>query len=337
MIQIELKLENIYQLNVSVATDASKVAFHLYSGKEKLKATDYSNSTNHIFSLEKPGNYRVRVLTQKTGTKKVGMSDFIRFDGFPSLQEKRDGRPIVVHGLSKDSISAAKIFELKSTVAGIIDPTGTHVGSSVFGFPIIASPPKDSIVASLEKYLIPAGDHAVQTFRLELGADDLLSRHLNKIRAMSIYRLAHGLYLEGMEKQAHFLEMFVLSKFNSRIPYQAVIGEGTELGVGGIGVAIHPRAVIGRGCTIGQNSTIGGRSRHQMNFEVGDNVYIGPGAKCVGGKIGSNVVVGANAVVTKEVPDNVVVAGVPAKIISRNVEDYRGYTHRSRDRNRPSL
>jgi maltose O-acetyltransferase len=49
---------------------------------------------------------------------------------------------------------------------------------------------------------------------------------------------------------------------------------------------------------------------------IKDNVWIGASATINPGvTIGNNVVVGAGAVVTKDVPDNVVVAGVPAKVI----------------------
>lgn len=49
---------------------------------------------------------------------------------------------------------------------------------------------------------------------------------------------------------------------------------------------------------------------------IGDNVYIGAGAIIMNPvKIGSNVIIGAGSVVIKDIPDNCIVAGNPAKII----------------------
>lgn len=60
-----------------------------------------------------------------------------------------------------------------------------------------------------------------------------------------------------------------------------------------------------------------GRSGVQATPVIGNRVYIAPGAKLFGGiKIGDNVAIGANAVVTKDLPDYAVAVGVPAKIIS---------------------
>ena len=106
--------------------------------------------------------------------------------------------------------------------------------------------------------------------------------------------------------------------YNSKVPYQARIGKGTKLGYDGIGVVIHSESVIGRNCSVGQQVTIGGgNSRYPGVPVIGDNVHMHKGAIIYGGiTVGDNAESGANAVVNKPVPDNAVVAGVPAKIIT---------------------
>ena len=75
---------------------------------------------------------------------------------------------------------------------------------------------------------------------------------------------------------------------------------------------------IGENCSINQQVTIG--YIDDINSPtIGDNVRITAGAKVLGGvKIGDNVTVGANAVVLKDVPNNCVVVGVPARIIRKD-------------------
>jgi serine O-acetyltransferase len=96
-----------------------------------------------------------------------------------------------------------------------------------------------------------------------------------------------------------------------------------------VGIYISPDAEIGPGLTIhtpfgiivGPNR-IGSHLTIQSGVVIaagtrgiGDNVYFGAGAKVMGGaKIGSNVVVAANSLVLTDVPDNMTVLGVPARI-----------------------
>jgi serine O-acetyltransferase len=75
---------------------------------------------------------------------------------------------------------------------------------------------------------------------------------------------------------------------------------------------------IGKNCSVNQLVVIGWTDRTRGPI-LGDNVSVKAGAKVLGPiTIGNNVTVGANAVVTKDVPANCVVAGVPARIIRRN-------------------
>ena len=67
---------------------------------------------------------------------------------------------------------------------------------------------------------------------------------------------------------------------------------------------------------IGPCVTLGDRSGVHSVPVVGDDVYIGTGAKLLGDiRIGNRAVIGANAVVLESVPDDAVVAGVPARVI----------------------
>ena len=86
------------------------------------------------------------------------------------------------------------------------------------------------------------------------------------------------------------------------------------------GIVIGESAKIGKNCTIFQQVTLGGArigdGKQEKYPKVGDNVVIFAGAKLIGDiTIGSNVVIAAGAVVTKNIPDGVVVGGNPAKII----------------------
>jgi serine O-acetyltransferase len=89
----------------------------------------------------------------------------------------------------------------------------------------------------------------------------------------------------------------------------------------GSGTVIGETAEVGDNVTIYQNVSLGGTSLKQEKRHptVGNNVVIGAGAKLLGPiVIGDNVKIGSNSVVTKDVPPNSVVVGVPGKIVSRN-------------------
>ena len=77
---------------------------------------------------------------------------------------------------------------------------------------------------------------------------------------------------------------------------------------------------VGRNCTIFQHVTIGYVNEENGKPVLGDNVILYAGAKVLGNvKIGDNSIVGANAVVVKDVPANCTVVGVyPAYIVRRN-------------------
>ncbi len=104
--------------------------------------------------------------------------------------------------------------------------------------------------------------------------------------------------------------------YTSDANYRAQIGPGFSM-YHVFGTAWDKDVIIGNNVTILHGVTLG---RKNNKFPtIMDNVYIGPGACILGGiVIGKNSVIGANATVTKDVPDNAVVVGNPAKIISFN-------------------
>ena len=74
---------------------------------------------------------------------------------------------------------------------------------------------------------------------------------------------------------------------------------------------------VGNFCSFNAGVVIGEKGSDKTP-RIGDHVNIAPGAKVFGGiTIGNNVFIAANAVVTKDVPDNTIVGGVPATIIKR--------------------
>jgi serine acetyltransferase len=89
------------------------------------------------------------------------------------------------------------------------------------------------------------------------------------------------------------------------------------------GIFISQGAVLGTGCTIFQQVTIGSNTLKDTKRggapRIGDGVYIGAGAKIIGGvAIGSNVRIGANCAVAQDIPDNCTVVQGAVRIIPHN-------------------
>jgi serine O-acetyltransferase len=97
----------------------------------------------------------------------------------------------------------------------------------------------------------------------------------------------------------------------------AQIGPGLFIGHHG-GIWISPAAVLGANCNIAQGVTIGRAGRISRPAPVlGDRVWVGPNATISGPvRVGNGAVVAANSLVVASVPDNGVVIGVPARVMS---------------------
>ncbi len=97
-----------------------------------------------------------------------------------------------------------------------------------------------------------------------------------------------------------------------------VIGPGLAIVHYGT-IVISSKCQIGNNCRMHAGVNIGTNAGESAAATIGDNVYIGPGVKIIGSvRIGNDSVLGANAVVTKDVRESTTVGGIPAKVISEN-------------------
>lgn len=146
-----------------------------------------------------------------------------------------------------------------------------------------------------------------QDYSIQFGLIYLLS-HFSEYRNLFYYRI-------GPAK--HILNIWCW-KLPSLVINAEKVGEGLFI-QHGHSTRIGGRT-IGKNCWVNQQVTIGWEQNG--NPTILDNVRIGVGAKVIGRvTVGNNCVIGANAVIVKDVPDNCTVVGVyPAYIVRRNGE-----------------
>lgn len=143
------------------------------------------------------------------------------------------------------------------------------------------------------------------------------------------YTHSHPLWRRTAYYFARAMLTHYVYKLGISIPFETTIGSGFYIGHFG-GIVVNEGCVIGKNCNISHGVTLGvaNRGRHKGCPVLGDNVYIAPGAKIVGAvRIGNDVAIGANCVVTSDVPDHSVVVGIPGRVISE--EGSAGYVNRT--------
>ena len=160
----------------------------------------------------------------------------------------------------------------------------------------------------------------------ELGSKTVYLIFEQGLWAIAVYRFGRSVRKIRIPVVSHLLKiiaflLFKLTEFCTGIslPASAQIGKGFYVGHFG-GIILHSDVKMGINCSIGPGVLIGTRGQGSKGVPcIGDNVYIGVGARILGGiKIGNNACIGANAVVIRDVPDVVTAVGIPARIVRKS-------------------
>ena len=154
------------------------------------------------------------------------------------------------------------------------------------------------------------------------------------VKAVFFHRLAHFFSVAKFDLVARIISQF--SRFLTGIEIHPGAKIGKNLFIDhGMGVVIGETSEIGDNVTIYHMVTLGGispsiNSNNQRNIKrhptLMDNVVVGSGAQILGPVIiGKNSKIGANAVVTKNVEENAVMIGIPAKNVGTATEEFKPY------------
>jgi serine O-acetyltransferase len=183
------------------------------------------------------------------------------------------------------------------------------------------------LIAQTFQGVLDAEEALGSILRADLAAvfdrDPACTRYLDPLlyfkgfHALVTYRFSHALWQHGRHDFALYLQSQSSRMFGVDIHPAARFGKGIMLDHA-TGFVVGETAVVGDNCSFLHAVTLGGSGKEtgDRHPKIGDNVLIGAGAKVLGNiKVGSCSRVAAGSVVLAEVPPNVTVAGVPAKIV----------------------
>ena len=154
------------------------------------------------------------------------------------------------------------------------------------------------------------------------------------VKAIFFHRIANFFAVAKFDLIARIISQF--SRFLTGIEIHPKAKIGKYLFIDhGMGVVIGETSEIGDNVTIYHMVTLGGISpsinsddqrdtkRHPT---LQDNVVVGSGAQVLGPvTVGKNAKIGANAVVTKDIPENAVMVGIPAKNVGTTTKEFKPY------------
>ena len=154
------------------------------------------------------------------------------------------------------------------------------------------------------------------------------------VKAVFFHRIANFFSVAKFDLIARMISQFSRFLTGIEIHPKAKIGKNLFIDHG-MGVVIGETSEIGDNVTIYHMVTLGGvspsiESNEQRNVKrhptLKDNVVVGSGAQVLGPiEVGKNAKIGANAVVTKDVPENAVMVGIPARNVGTSTEEFKPY------------
>jgi len=154
------------------------------------------------------------------------------------------------------------------------------------------------------------------------------------VKAVFFHRVANFFSIAKLDLVARIISQFSRFLTGIEIHPKAKIGKNLFIDHG-MGVVIGETSEIGNNVTIYHMVTLGGispsiNSDDQRDLKrhptLMDNVVVGSGAQVLGPiTVGKNTKIGANAVVTKDVPENAVMIGIPAKNVGIATEEFKPY------------
>ena len=161
------------------------------------------------------------------------------------------------------------------------------------------------------------------------------------VKAIFFYKIANFFSLAKFDLIARIISQFSRFLTGIEIHPKAKIGKNFFIDHG-MGVVIGETSEIGNNVTIYHNVTLGGvspsiNSNQQRDMKrhptLEDNVVVGSGAQILGPiTIGKNSLIGSNSVVTKDVPEKAVMAGIPAKKVGDATKGFKPYAVTDEDK-----
>ena len=162
------------------------------------------------------------------------------------------------------------------------------------------------------------------------------------VKAVFMHRIANFFAIAKFDLVARIISQFSRFMTGIEIHPKAKIGKNLFIDHG-MGVVIGETSDIGDNVTIYHMATLGGispsiNSDKQREIKrhptLQNNVVVGSGAQVLGPiTIGKNAKIGANAVVTKDVPENGVMVGIPAKNVGTATEEFKPYGISNEEKN----